>query len=160
MKVLHQFFMAERNQKRIFIFTEKKCSYPQEQEWPRQAPPPEPTLSTSTPSHHSFELSEHLCFILIYFVHPLIRCIVRYVLLWFKPLQLPKVFIGTLSLVSEEVCNVCLWLNSVSLHTTGPIFNHSKSVCHWRSLGLVNVASVISSPESPPYSPFFISLAN
>lgn len=154
-----------------FLFLQKKknencvqhllnCN-PQEQEWPCQAPPPEPTLSTSTPSHHSFELSEYLCFISIYFMHPLIRCILRYVLLWFKPLWLPKVFIGTLSfLVSGEACNVCLWLNSVSLHTTGPIFNHSKSIFHWRSLMLVHVASVISSPESPPYSPFFISLAN
>lgn len=128
MKVLHQFLMAERNQKRIFVFTEKKNEncvqhllncFPQEQEWLRQAPPPEPTLSTSTPSHHSSELSEHLCFISIYLVHPLIRYILRYVFLWFKPLWLSKAFIGTLSLVSGEACNVCLWLNCVSLIQQG-----------------------------------------
>lgn len=93
--------------------------FPQEQEWLRQAPPPEPTLSTSTPSHHSSELSEHLCFISIYLVHPLIRYILRYVFLWFKPLWLSKAFIGTLSLVSGEACNVCLWLNCVSLIQQG-----------------------------------------
>ena len=38
---------------------------------------PGTTLIISAPSHHGFELCGHLCFILIYFVHSLVRCDLR-----------------------------------------------------------------------------------
>ena len=41
------------------------------------------TLSTSASSRHGFKLCDRLCFISIYFVHPLARCVLKYFLFHF-----------------------------------------------------------------------------
>lgn len=50
---------------------------PKQQDGHCQSPSPGTTLSISASSHHSFELYEHLCFISVYFVHPLARWVLR-----------------------------------------------------------------------------------
>ena len=52
--------------------------HPKQRERPHQGPCPESTLNLSASSTITLNcVCEHLCFILIYFVHPLARCVLR-----------------------------------------------------------------------------------
>ena len=119
------FLLTKRNLKRSSPFTVKSensllrlfCS---ELSWrqlapsaARGAPPsssPGTTLSISASAAIALNwVREHLCFISIYFVHLLARCVLRYMLLHFTPFQLIKGFIRTLYFqTARKTCTGCL----------------------------------------------------
>ena len=78
------FYKIRRKAKIAFsiCFAVSRCNRggmrPEQQEWHFQAPSLGTTLSLSASSHHALNcVCEHQCFISIYFVHPLARCVLR-----------------------------------------------------------------------------------
>ena len=120
----YQFLLMERNRKKIFTFTHThtkpksensvqhlSCQklLKQQHALPAVRGTTEPLPCTSPESILSIStficVCEHLSFILIYFVHSLARCVLRYLPLYFRPFQFKKDFIGTLHFwIAREIC--------------------------------------------------------
>ena len=96
----YQYLLTESNPKRIFAFIQKKvksknsvqcllCS----KSGPTKLLPRELHSASQHPAAVSLNCAcEHLCFISIYFVHPLVRWVLRQLLLCFMPSWLKERF--------------------------------------------------------------------
>ena len=66
---------------------------------------------------------EYLCFISVYFVHPLARCVLRELLVCSTPFQFTKGFIGTLHFqIAGETCIGILTILNLPIHEQGIFF--------------------------------------